>query len=173
MPLQNSTTLAFIICLAAADVLGYLLHAFPTSALLWALNLNFANFFWPLLHLMDERLSLGLVGNLAIYGAAALLCVLSLVRRSRLLSAAYCHGSLAAIVILTFAFGPARMFHVKVADGSSASAAPFLTPATWEAALIVSVAIALVVACIDAHIAMMRRAWREIRSHGSAAYAAT
>ena len=167
MPLQNVTTLLFIACLLAADILGYMLNIYPASGLLWALNLNFANFFHPLHTIIDDSLSMGLAGNLLLYGLIAILPAWSLVLRNRLSSAIYCHLSLAALVVLTFAYGPNRILQVEVADRSGTVFATFLPAANWEGLFIIAVAIALAVACVHAHISILRSAISETRSRSS------
>jgi hypothetical protein len=167
LPFQNVTTLIFIACLLVADVMAYMLNIYPASGLLWALNLNFANFFHPLLSVIDDYLSMGLAGNLLLYGLIAVLPVWSLFLKNRLSSAIYCHLSLAALVVLTFAYGPNRILEVEVADRSGAVLATLLPTANWEGLFIIAVAIALAVACVHAHISMLRSAISETRSRRS------
>lgn len=171
MPFQNATTLAFIGCLLVADLLGYLLHLYPSSAFLWALNLNFANFFNPLLTIIDDSLSAGLGGNLLLYGVVGLLPVWSLVRKSRLPSAIYCHLSLAALVVLTFAYGPNRILETDVADRSGAVSATLFPFGNLEKLFIIAVAVALAIACVHAHVAILRSAVLELRNRQSASSA--
>jgi hypothetical protein len=165
VPFQNVATLAFIACLAAADFMGYLLNIYPASGLLWALNLNFANFFNPMLTILDDNLAAGLASNLVFYGLVSLLPIYALIKKARLPSAIYCHASLATVVALVFAYGPNRILQVDVADRSGAIFASFLPTGRWEVILLISVAIALAAACVHAHISMVRNAITEIKAH--------
>jgi hypothetical protein len=99
--LQNSLSAGTFALIFAAQLLAYLLYVFPSSEILWTLNLPLRRLVAPLLVHIQGFTGLGPVALLVLLGAVVLMPVAATMRRSWLGTASCAHMALGIFVLLT------------------------------------------------------------------------
>ncbi len=163
MWVQNAIAALIFAILLAASAAMHLLSVYPTSSLLWFLNIQFAREVRPLLELADFVPAPGAVTVVATVGGLLYLCRLATRRGDRMMTAATTHSALFCAVYASITSYGANM-GVQISSVSDlvvfASATTSLDPIKQAMAIMVAV---LFVTCLCNHFGIVRELLRDVR----------
>jgi hypothetical protein len=157
--LQSRLAGCVFVLLLTAHVAMVLLSVYPTSAVLWQVNITFAREARPLLEVIDWIAAGDSVAVLAILCGLTVLAFASAKMKRKLWPAAASHIALGAVVFTAFTSFSRLQGRVQSASlGDWAAHAGRLDTSQYG---LIALGLMLVVACFFAHVEMLRRTDRK------------